>query len=70
MIIPLFLSTYEYTSSICCTKAHVYTDTLSMLPLPVEPATIGTLPEHVLLTEYLNNSPILQKLSVYEQEYL
>ena len=68
MMIPLFSSTYAYTLIFYCTKAHANTDAPSRLPLPVEPATIGTLPEHVLITEYLNNSPILQKLSVYEQE--
>ena len=43
------------------TKAHANADALSRLPLPVEPATIETLPELVLLTEHLNDSPVTAK---------
>ena len=57
----LFLSTYEYTLIFCGTKAHANADVLSRLPLPVEPATIETLPELVLLTEHLNDSLVTAK---------
>ena len=56
----LFLSTYEYTLIFHGTKAHANTDALIRLPLPVEPA-IETLPELVLLTEHLNDSPVTAK---------
>ena len=52
---------YEYTLIFCGTKAHVNADALSRLPLPVELATIETLPELVLLTEHLNDSPVTAK---------
>ena len=57
----LFLSMYEYTLIFRGTKAHANADALSRLPLPVEPATIETLPELVLLTEHLNDSPVTAK---------
>ena len=57
----LFLSMYEYALIFHGTKAHANTDALSRLPLPVEPETIETLPELVLLTEHLNNSPVTAK---------
>ena len=57
----LFLSTYEYTLIFRGTKAHANADALSRLPLPVELATIETLPELVLLTEHLNDSPVTAK---------
>ena len=57
----LFLSMYEYILIFRGTKAHANADALSRLPLPVEPATIETLPELVLLTEHLNDSPVTAK---------
>ena len=57
----LFLSMYEYTLIFRGTKAHANADALTRLPLSVEPATIETLPELVLLTEHLNDSPVTAK---------
>ena len=57
----LFLSVYKYTLIFHGTKAHANADALSRLPLPVESATIETLPELVLLTEHLKDSPVMTK---------
>ena len=57
----LFLSMYEYALIFRGTKAHANADALSRLPLSMEPATIETIPELVLLTEHLNDSPVTVK---------
>ena len=49
---------FEYTLKFRRTTAHANADTLSRLPLPVEPAVAVTPPELVLLTEHLSNSLI------------
>ena len=54
----LYLSMFEYTLKFCRTAAHSNADALSCLPLPVEPAIVQTLPELVLFTEHLENSPV------------
>ena len=50
---------YEYTLEFRNTKAHGNADALSCLPLPVTPSTEEVLPELVLLTEHLEDSPVL-----------
>ena len=54
----IYLSMFEYTSKFHWTTAHSNADVLSRLPLPVEPAESPTLPELMLLTEHLTNSPV------------
>ena len=54
----LYLSMVEYTLTFRNTTAHVNADALSRLPLPVEPAIVKQLPELVLLTDHLANSPV------------
>ena len=54
----LYLSSFEYTLKFRNTTAHGNADALSRLPLQVEPASVDTPPELVLLTDYMDNSPV------------
>ena len=54
----LYLSMFEYTLKFRGTKEHANADALSRLPLPVEPASVETPPELVLLTNHLSESPV------------
>ena len=54
----LFYLRTRYKLIFCGTKVHANADALCRLPLPVEPATIETFPELVLLIEHLNDSPV------------
>ena len=56
--VPLYLSMFEYTLKFRGTKEHANADALSRLPLPVEPASVETPPELVLLTDHLSESPV------------
>lgn len=49
---------FEYTLKFRNTTAHANADALSRLPLPVEPASVKTPPELVLLTEHMAESPV------------
>ena len=48
----------EYTIAFRLTKAHANADTMSRLPLTVEPATVPQPPEMILLMEQLDKSPV------------
>ena len=54
----LYLAMFEYTLKFRGTKEHANADALSRLPLPVEPASVETPPELVLLTDHLSESPV------------
>ena len=60
----LYLSMFEYTLKFRGTKEHANADALSRLPLPVEPASVKTPPELVLLTDHLSLSQPLMHFSV------
>ena len=65
----LFLSNYKYRLIFRNTSAHANADALSRLPLSDQPVKVFEVPELVLLTEHLDDSPVTAKdINIWTQQ--